>query len=80
MEYDKESLEQIANLEVVDIETGIDYHNRVRLRLENGVCILADIVKIQTPDERLIELNDAKAKVTQLETIYSVLRDGTVSF
>ena len=56
MEYTKELIEGLANENVVDIEVGIGYSNRIRMTLENGYTIVADIYKIQSPENRLEEI------------------------
>ena len=65
MEYTKEIIEELANENVVDIEVGIDYSNRIRLTLENGYTITADIYKIQSREERLEEIENKIAKMQE---------------
>ena len=62
MEYMKEVIEEVANENVVDIEVGIGYSNRIRLTLENGYTITADIYKIQSPENRLEEIENEIVK------------------
>lgn len=62
MEYTKEVIEGLANENVVDIEVGIVYSNRIRMTLENGYTITADIYKIQSPENRLEEIESEIAK------------------
>ena len=65
MEYTKEIIEELAKENVVDIEVGIDYSNRIRLTLENGYTITADIYKIQSREERLAEIENKIAKIQE---------------
>jgi len=65
MEYTKEIIEELANENVVDIEVGIGYSNRIRLTLENGYTITADIYKIQSREERLEEIENEIAKMQE---------------
>ena len=65
MEYTKEDIERLANENVVDIEVGIGYSNRIRLTLENGYTITADIYKIQSREERLEEIENEIAKMQE---------------
>jgi len=65
MEYTKEDIERLANENVVDIEVGIGYSNRIRLTLENGYTIVADIYKIQSREERLAEIENEIAKMQE---------------
>ena len=65
MEYTKEIIEELAKENVVDIEVGIDYSNRIRLTLENGYTITADIYKIQSREERLAEIENKIAKMQE---------------
>lgn len=72
MEYTKEIIEGLANENVTDIEVGIGYSNRVRFTLENGYNIIADIVKIQSPEERLEEIeNEIVRKQDELSKLES---------
>ena len=65
MEYTKEVIEELVKENVVDIEVGIDYSNRIRLTLENGYTITADIYKIQSREERLAEIENKIAKMQE---------------
>jgi hypothetical protein len=65
MEYTKEIIEELAKENVVDIEVGIDYSNRIRLTLENGYTITADIYNIQSREERLAEIENKIAKMQE---------------
>jgi F0F1-type ATP synthase epsilon subunit len=71
MEYTKEVIEGLANENVTAIETGLLYSNRIRISLENGYTIVADIVSIQDAEERLTEIENelekAKQKVADYE-------------
>lgn len=77
MEYTKEVIEELANENVVDIEVGIGYSNRIRMTLENGYTITADIYKIQSPENRLEEIESEIAKkqeeITKLEGAKAVV-------
>lgn len=71
MEYTIETIEMLANENVTAIETGLVYSNRIRISLENGYTIVADIISIQDAEERLaeieLELEKAKQKVADYE-------------
>jgi F0F1-type ATP synthase epsilon subunit len=71
MEYTIETIEMLANENVTAIETGLVYSNRIRISLENGYTIVADIVSIQDAEERLAEIENelekAKQKVADYE-------------
>lgn len=56
-ELTEELIAQLAIEEVVDIKTGVDYHNRVIMTTESGHVITADIMSIQTPQECIDEIN-----------------------
>jgi hypothetical protein len=65
MECTKEIIEELAKENVVDIEVGIDYSNRIRLTLENGYTITADIYNIQSREEQLAEIENKIAKMQE---------------
>lgn len=56
-ELTDEIITQLANEEVIDLKKGIDYHNRIVMTTESGYVITADIMNIQTPEERLAEID-----------------------
>lgn len=74
MEYTIETLEQIANENVTGIETGLEYANRIRVTLENGYVIVADIVTIQDAEERLAEIETELEKARQKVADYEVAK------
>jgi hypothetical protein len=56
-ELTDELITQLANEEVIDLKKGVDYHNRIVMTTESGYVITADIMNIQTPEERLAEVD-----------------------
>ena len=74
MEYTKEVIEGLANENVTAIETGLLYSNRIRISLENGYTIVADIVSIQDAEERLTEIENELEKAIQKVTDYEVAK------
>ena len=74
MEYTKEVIEGLANENVTGIETGLEYSNRIRISLENGYTIVADIVSIQDAEERLTEIENELEKAKQKVADYEVAK------
>ena len=74
MEYTIETIEMLANENVTAIETGLVYSNRIRISLENGYTIVADIVSIQDAEERLTEIENELEKAIQKVTDYEVAK------
>ena len=72
MEYTIETIEGLANENVTGIETGLEYSNRIRITLENGYVIVADIVSIQDAEERLAEIENELEKAKQKVADYEV--------
>ena len=74
MEYTKEVIEGLANENVTGIETGLEYSNRIRITLENGYVIVADIVSIKDAEERLTEIENELEKAKQKVADYEVAK------
>ena len=74
MEYTKEVIEGLANENVTAIETGLLYSNRIRITLENGYVIVADIVSIKDAEERLTEIENELEKAKQKVADYEVAK------
>ena len=74
MEYTKEIIEGLANETVTEIESGLEYCNRIRITLENGYTIVADIVSIQDAEERLTEIENELEKAKQKVADYEVAK------
>ena len=74
MEYTIETIEGLANENVTGIETGLEYSNRIRITLENGYVIVADIVTIQDAEERLTEIENELEKAKQKVADYEVAK------
>ena len=74
MEYTIETIEMLANENVTAIETGLVYSNRIRISLENGYTIVADIVSIQDAEERLTEIENELEKAKQKVADYEVAK------